>query len=71
MIVVTFTDQVPLNLISEMLASGFVGLCKSVHAGAGPRILLLRPTAQEYPAVKAQLEELKSEGGLTFVEQAG
>jgi hypothetical protein len=71
MIVVTFKDQVPVELISEMLASGFVGLCKSVQAGAGPRIVLLRPTKEEYAAVKAQLEELKGEGGLTYVEQAG
>jgi hypothetical protein len=71
MIVVTFKDQVPLELISEMLASEFVGLCKSVAAGAGPRIVLLRPTEQEYPALRAQLEQLKSEGGLSFAEQPG
>jgi hypothetical protein len=71
MIVVTFKDQVPVELISEMLASGFVGLCKSAKLGAGPRIVLLQPTEQEYPALKAQLEELKGEGALTFTEKAG
>jgi hypothetical protein len=71
MIVVTFKDQVPPELVAEMLTTGFVGLCKSVQAGAGPRILVLRPTKGEYAAVKAQLEELKNEGGLTYVEQAG
>jgi hypothetical protein len=71
MIVVTFKDQVPVELIAEMLSTGFVGLCKAVQAGAGPRIVVLRPTEQEYAAVKAQLEEFVREGGLTFVEQPG
>ena len=71
MIVVTFKDSVPVELIAEMLASGFVGLCKAVQQGKGPRIVLLRPTAQELPGVKAQLDELAKEGGLTYVEQTG
>ena len=71
MIVVTFKDAVPLELIAEMLSSGFVGLCKSAQQGKGPRIVLLRPTAQELPAVKAQLDELAKEGGLTYTEEAG
>lgn len=71
MIVVTFKDVVPLELIAEMLKSGFVGLCKSTHPGAGPRIVLLRPTKDEYAAVKAQLDELAKEGGLTYTEEAG
>jgi hypothetical protein len=71
MIVVTFKDQVPVELVAEMLTSSFAGLCKAVQAGAGPRIVVLRPTKEEYPAVKAQLEEFVREGGLTFVEQPG
>jgi hypothetical protein len=70
MIKVTFKDSVPVELIAEMLASGFVGLCKAAEQGAGPRIVLLRPTPQELPAVKAQLDELAKEGGLTYVEEA-
>ena len=71
MIVVTFKDQVPAELVSEMLSTGFGGLCKATHAGSGPRSVVLRPTQQEYAAVKAQLDEFAKEGALAFTEQAG
>lgn len=71
MIVVTFKDHVPAELIAEMLSTAFGGLCKSAQAGAGPRSIVLRPTNQELPAVKAQLDEFAKEGALAYSEQAG
>jgi len=71
MIVVTFKDQVPVELVAEMLSSGFAGLCQAVAPGDGPRSVVLRPTAQELAAVKAQLDEFAKEGGLAYVEQPG
>lgn len=68
-IVVTFKEHFPLDLVSAMLTSEFVGLCNSVQAGDDPRVLHLRPTMHEYPTLKQQLEELEGEGALTFIEE--
>ena len=66
---VTFHDHVPIRLVDGMVETDWTGLCKT-YRGDHARALLLRPSAEQYPDVKFSLEELRSEGALTFVVES-
>lgn len=67
LIVVTFRDDFPTDLVDLLCNSKFVGL-STTERGDNPRVLYLRPTLDKYKVLKAQLEELEREGALSFIE---
>ncbi len=71
LITVRFKSAFPDHLIQDM-AEGFLGLCAQTERDQDPRTLLLRPTVHEYAILKLQLQELESEGALSYsVERIG
>lgn len=66
---VTFREMIENDLVRETCETGFMGLCERTKVTSDPRILMLWASADEYRALKAQLEEMRQEGALTFSEQ--
>lgn len=66
---VTFKDSFPEDMIREWYDTEFLGLCGLCKTTENPRVLLLWPTKDEYRSLKISLDELDSEGALSFVEE--
>jgi hypothetical protein len=66
---VTFKAHFSIDLVEMMRDSEFVGLSEVSRQGEDPRVLYLQPTAEQYPDLKAQLQELEQEGALSFIEE--
>jgi hypothetical protein len=57
-------------VVDRIWETDFVGL-GTTYRRDDPRVLYLIPTSQQYPDLRAQLEQMEREGALSFIEEIG
>jgi hypothetical protein len=69
LIKVTFTDF-PTELVKSLLETNFLGLGSSAYSPEERHVIYVRPIPEAYSILIEQLDVWKSEGRLSYVEQA-
>ena len=69
LIKITFTERFPLDLVDSLADGDFIGL-GFAYRHDDRRVIYVRPRPEAYALLIKQLDAWKSEGQLSYVEEA-